>query len=62
MLKSNRITTAHPDDENTNNQDIENAITICFPDVSSPFHIKAMEALKLLQYLLQNNMNHYLFQ
>jgi len=49
MLKSNRITTAHPGDENTNNQDIEDAITIGFPDVSSLFHIKAMQALKLLQ-------------
>jgi hypothetical protein len=51
MIKSNRITTAHPGDENTNVEDIEDAITKYFPDVTSPFHIKAMQVVKLLQEL-----------
>jgi len=51
MLKSNRITTAHPGDGNTSNKDIEDAINKCFPDASSLFHIKAVQALKLLQLL-----------
>jgi hypothetical protein len=51
MLKSNRITTAHPGDENTNDEDIEDAITKYFPDVTSPFYIRAMQVVKLLQEL-----------
>ncbi|CAF1517252.1 unnamed protein product [Rotaria magnacalcarata] len=51
MLKSNRLTIAHPGDENTSNKDIEDAINKSFPDVSSPFHIKALQALQVLELL-----------
>jgi hypothetical protein len=53
MLKANRITTAHPADENTSHEDIQNAICACFPDESSLFHTKSMEALQLLQLLAE---------
>jgi hypothetical protein len=53
MLKANRITTAHPGDENTSHEDIQNAICACFPDESSLFHTKSIEALQLLQLLAE---------
>ncbi|CAF3812666.1 unnamed protein product [Adineta steineri] len=39
--------------ENTTNQDIEDAIKKCFSDVSSLFHIKITQSLKLLQLLAE---------
>ncbi|CAF2003238.1 unnamed protein product [Rotaria magnacalcarata] len=51
VLKSNRLTIAHPGDENTSNKDIEDTINKSFPDVTSPFHIKALQALQLLELL-----------
>ena len=60
VLKFNRLAPAHPGDSNTTTNKIEIAVHNCFPNITSQFHIKTIEALNILQ-LLADELNEPLF-
>jgi hypothetical protein len=51
MLKGNRLSTAHPYDENIKKEDIMKAITYCYPEALSSWRKNAEKGLRLLEFL-----------
>ena len=51
MLQENRLSTAHPYDENIKKEDIMKAITCRYPNALSSWRKNAEKGLQLLEFL-----------